>query len=545
MRKNKTFFIIFLYIFSIILLLAGFSFAVYSNVKMSVESNPEIKLYMSEDSYLEKKLVSQDLENKQVTLQLSVNNNEKPTKPTGELVIVLDNSDSMTETTSSNKTRTELIHESAKNLISSCLSNNEKLKIGVVAFSTNINPELEGTIQDAKIVSNLSNDASAINTSIDNIQNDGPATNLSAGLTCGKGLFSDTINNKFMIVLTDGVPNVAIDYDGHYFSDDAITKSKNALLDIKNSGIKLFTMLTGISNPSSYPYPGYSRTYEQIITETFGTPENPTAGKFYYITDSQIEKTITEDISNDLSLIYRTLKDLEIKDYFPEYIIQNFDLNFEAQPTHGSVSKGIVKDENNKYSISWTIPELPYGETAYLKIIFKLKEDYSSEILEKLLNTNENLELDYNDLDGNPQKKSTVDSPKLKLVEPTPEPTPVPTPEPTLEPTPEPTAEPTSEPETPKPTAEPTPEPETPKPTATPVITPEPTPEPTPVITPLPIITPEPTVPPTSTPEPIIPSKESPIALPNTGKILAITGIIGLIIASGLSLYNYLKYRNI
>ena len=31
-------------------------------------------------------------------------------------------------------------------------------------------------------------------------------------------------------------------------------------------------------------------TNKQIITEIFGTTENPTVGKFFYITDAQVEE---------------------------------------------------------------------------------------------------------------------------------------------------------------------------------------------------------------------------------------------------------------
>ncbi len=413
----------FIAIFTILILFANLSFAAYSDVQMTVESEPECRIYITDNSYFEKKLISKDLENKEVTIQLSVVNNEIPDKPTGELVIVLDNSLSMTEKTPQGVQRLEAIHSAAKKLITSFLTNNNQLKIGIVRFSTN--DENDGTIEDAAKVSDLSNDSSALSAAIDTIPHDGDATDLDAGLTLGNQLFSGDTKQKYMLVLTDGVPNVAIGYDGMIFSQDATDKTVAKLKSIENSGIKLFTMLTGIDEESAYPYPGCPRTYAQIIQQTFGTQENPTAGKFYYITDDQIEKTITETISEDLAPIYKTLTNIKVVDYFPQYIIDNFDFSYVTEATHGEISAQVDTSNN---SITWTIPKLEAGETATVQYKLKLKEGFDPEILDELLNTNDHVDLTYDDFDGKPTEKSSDISPQLKLTEPA---TPAPiTPEP-------------------------------------------------------------------------------------------------------------------
>lgn len=295
---------IFLTIFLILILLANISFASYSTVTMDVVEESICTINFTENSGFEKKLISKDLNNKEVTIQLQVTNNELSNKPTGEVVLVLDNSESMTHETSTGEIRKDLIYNSAKTLISNLLKDNVELKIGIVSFSTNIDMSKQGTLEDANLISNLSNNTTTLIDAIDNIEADGPRTNLESGLSLASTLFTKTDNNKYMIVLTDGVPNVAINFDNYYFSDDVISKTKTELQKISNLGINISTLLTGIANEDSLATrsaPNESdKTYKQIIEEIFGTSEKPTAGKFYYVTDDKIEETIANEIYNSL-----------------------------------------------------------------------------------------------------------------------------------------------------------------------------------------------------------------------------------------------------
>ena len=79
-----------------------------------------------------------------------------------------------------------------------------------------------------------------------------------------------------MIVLTDGVPNVSLGHNNPYYSDDTINATKAKLQAIEKQNIKLFTMLSGISDESYVPS-GTTKTFGEIINEVFGTAETPTA----------------------------------------------------------------------------------------------------------------------------------------------------------------------------------------------------------------------------------------------------------------------------
>ena len=411
--KKKISLILFTFI-TLMLLITNLSLASYSTVTMTVVEEPICTIELGENSKFEKKLIEKNLNNKEVTLQLQVTNNETSIKPTGEIMLVLDNSDSMQNATSTGEIRKDLVFKSAQALVSNLLEDNSQLQIGVVSFSTNTDVSKEATIEDASLVSSLSNSATELNNAISNIEANGPRTDLQAGLLLASQQFSEEDNNKYIIVLTDGVPNVAIDSNNPYYSDTTITQTKEQLQTLENDGIQITTMLTGIDDESYVPN-GVTKSFGEIIEEIFGTPENPTVGNFYYVTDDQIETTITENIYNDLLPVEKTLTNIVIKDYFPKEIIDNFDFAYVSNANIGEISAEVNTDDN---SITWTIPELASGQTATVQYTLKLKENFDSSIVDKILDTNEKVDITYNDFDGTEQSKTSDVTPKLRLTEP-------------------------------------------------------------------------------------------------------------------------------
>ena len=409
--KKKISLIIFIIL---VLLISNLSLASYNTVTMTVVEEPVCTIELSENSQFEKRLIEKNLNNKEVTIQLQVTNNELSSKPTGEIILVLDNSNSMLNATSTGEIRKDLVFESAQALVSNLLEDNSELQIGIVSFSSNTDQSQEGKIEDASIVSSLSTNATELNNAISNIEANGPRTNLQAGLLLASQQFSEERNNKYIVVLTDGVPNLAIDSTNPYYSDTTITQTKEQLQTLETNGIQIITMLTGIDD-ESYTPSGINKNFGQIIEEIFGTSENPTAGDFYYITDEQIETTITEDIYNDLLPVDQTLTNITIKDYFPEEIINNFDFAYVSGANIGEISSEINTSDN---SITWTIPELASGQTATVQYTLKLKEDFDSSIVDKILDTNEKVDITYNDFDGVEQSKTSDVTPKLRLTEP-------------------------------------------------------------------------------------------------------------------------------
>ena len=196
-------------LFLILILIANISFASYDTVTMTVVEEPVCTIEIGDNSSFEKKLIEKDLTNKEVTLQLQVTNEETSLQPTGEVMLVIDNSQSMEDIVEGTTTREDLVIESANTLVNTILEGNDNLKVGVVSFSTNADVSKEGTIEDANLVSDLSTDPQALVSAISNIQYTGPRTDLQSGLSLATQYFTEEDNNKYMIVLTDGVPNVA------------------------------------------------------------------------------------------------------------------------------------------------------------------------------------------------------------------------------------------------------------------------------------------------------------------------------------------------
>ena len=409
---------IFLGIFLILIFIANMSFASYSTVQMEVVEEPVCTIQIGENSKFEKKLVNKDLANKEVTLQLQVTNEEENSKPAGELMLVLDNSDSMNELVEpdneQSESRKDLIFESSKTLVSNLLEGNDNLQIGIVSFSSNVDSSQEGTSADANVVAALSNNATELNNAISNIEANGPRTDLDAGITLASKQFTQNNNNKYMIVLTDGVPNIALGYNNPYYSDDVINTTKAKLQQLENEGINITTMLTGIDDEDYTPI-NIEKTFGEIINEIFGTEKNPTTGNFYYVTDDEVEETITNDIYNSLLPVSQSYKNIVIKDYFPQEIIDNFEFAYVSDTNIGEISAEVDPTDN---SITWTIPELASGQTATVQYTLKLKEDFDSSIVDKLLDTNEKVDITYKDFNNKDQSQTSDVTPVLRLTEP-------------------------------------------------------------------------------------------------------------------------------
>jgi len=409
---------IFLGIFLILIFIANMSFASYSTVQMEVVEEPVCTIQIGENSKFEKKLINKDLANKEVTLQLQVTNEEENSKPAGELMLVLDNSDSMNELVEpdneQSESRKDLIFESSKTLVSNLLEGNDNLQIGIVSFSSNVDSSQEGTSADANVVAALSNNATELNNAISNIEANGPRTDLDAGITLASEQFTKNNNNKYMIVLTDGVPNIALGYNNPYYSDDVINTTKAKLQQLENEGINITTMLTGIDDEDYTPI-NIEKTFGEIINEIFGTEENPTTGNFYYVTDDEVEETITNDIYNSLLPVSQSYKNIVIKDYFPQEIIDNFEFAYVSDTNIGEISAEVDPTDN---SITWTIPELASGQTATVQYTLKLKEDFDSSIVDKLLDTNEKVDITYKDFNNKDQSQTSDVTPVLRLTEP-------------------------------------------------------------------------------------------------------------------------------
>lgn len=407
----------------LISLIGPITYAANEDVTLEKAEDNVCEIELGDNGKLIKKLVSVDNTNKEVTLQVDVTNlkSEESIIEESEIFLVIDNSKSMTDNTlESGITRKEAVFTAAKTLAKSILTAQSSTKIGVVSFSTNADTSKEGTIEDASLVVEPTNIEKTITDAIDSIETTGARTNIDAGLQKASEKFSKGSKlNQYLILLTDGVPNTAVGGPKMTYSGEVTTKTKATLKNIVDKGINIVTVMTGVD--SSYqPDPtgatsseAAGKTYQQLAEEIFGTQSNPNYGKFYYVTDENATKTITENVYSDVVIIKKNeIKNITVIDYFPDDIIANYDYEIVKTANIGTVTASVDTVNN---SITWTIEKLAADETASFQYKLKLKENYDKNILNVIMPTNKKVDVNYIDTDEKEDTNSSDVSPKIVL----------------------------------------------------------------------------------------------------------------------------------
>lgn len=387
--------------------------------KLEIVENNICTIKINDFATFEKKIVDYDLEKKELTIGLNIKNTAKEIEnPPFEVVLVIDNSLSMKENfvdDAKTITRLKQVTDSAKKLTNK-LFENENMKVAVVSFSTG---DTEGTLSDAKLRTKLTSDSEKVLSSINEIATDdkqGPRTNIDAGLQIAKTCFSEEENNKYIILLTDGIPNTAVDGPTFTYSSETAEKTKSTLKKIDKEGINIISAMIGLNE--TVVEPTTELTYKALAEEVFGTSAEPTVGKFYYVADKNIETSICETIfSNIVDTTINTLTNIDIYDYFPQEIIDNFNFKYVTSPNLGKVSTEIDREKN---CIIWHIDELKPETSGFLSYKLTLKDKIDSSIINVVLNTNKKVDITANEIkteDGSNVVSSTV-TPKVRVTIP-------------------------------------------------------------------------------------------------------------------------------
>jgi len=404
--------------FVLLLVASTACFATTTNsekAKLEIVENNICTIKINDFASFEKKMIDSNLEKKQITMQMKITNDaEEPFAQPTEIFLVLDTSDSMKKEIATDVTRLEAIKSSANKLATELLKN-ETVKLGLVSFSSSSDSANFGTILDANLESSLTNSSTNISSTIDSITYGNGQTNIDAGITLASQNFSDTCEHKFIILLTDGVPNLSIGNNKFTYSGVTTTNTKNTLERLTTTeNINVISVMTGI-DPALQNYET-GMTYKELAEEIFGTSTNPNYGSFYFINDTEIEKTITNDVLEDIiNKDDGVLTNLDIYDYFPQEIIDNFDFSYSTSPTLGTVSPTIDLEHR---CIIWHIDRLEPKTSGLLTYQLTLKDTIDTSILNVILNTNEKVEITANEVkteDGSNVLSSTI-SPILLCV---------------------------------------------------------------------------------------------------------------------------------
>lgn len=397
-------------------------YAVNEDVTLEEVDDTVCDIKLDDNGEVKKHLVSVDDPSKEIVLQVDVTNLknvEEDIIPT-EMFFVIDNSLSMIENKlEDGTTRKDAVFSAAKELAKKILENQASTKIGIVSFSTS--DTNEGTLDDATLELMPSNNINQIDNAIDGIQATGARTDIDAGLQVARDSFSTETNlNKYLILLTDGVPNTAVGGPTMTYSGEVTTKTRETLQSVLDRNINIVTVMTGV-DPSYMPDPygnlspdAANKTYLNLAEEIFGTQETPNYGKFYYVTDENVTNTITENVYSDVIIIKKNeIRNITVVDYFPANILENYDYEILEQPNVGQVTAQVNYDNN---SITWYIENLPAGATATFKYKLTLKENFNEEIINVVTPTNEKVDVTYTDPDGNTKTESSDDSPSVILI---------------------------------------------------------------------------------------------------------------------------------
>ncbi|CCZ00235.1 surface protein C [Clostridium sp. CAG:793] len=399
-----------------------------ADATMTLVENNVCNITFGKYGEFEKKLIKCETNDKTIDIGLTVKNNQEALlNKAGEVVLLIDSSNSMStrQVTIGDKTTTrkQLVLDSASQLVDKLLSSNSDIKIGVVEFATSTDVSKEGTEDDAKAITPaLTNQKSDIISALNTISSDvmGSRTNIDIGLKTANKLLetsTDSDANKYIVVLTDAVPNTAEGVKVDLYTEASADPTKATLTSLKESGINVISMLIDIQDEeikiTGRPEDATFKTYKDVAQYVFGTPLSPTSGSVYYVNDSDVLDTVTNKIYSELVPVNEyVLTDIVIKDYFPQNIIDNFDFSYLTQPEIGTVSAEVDKTDN---SITWTISNLAPGETANFSYRLSLKDTFSSEILDVNLPTNKNVTIDYKENQVPGDQKQNNKCPVVKL----------------------------------------------------------------------------------------------------------------------------------
>ena len=396
------------------------SFAATENSKTTFELVDEsvCTITLEDMAKFEKKLTDFDAEKRFANLTLTLTNLKtvEETQLPVELFLVIDNSTSMIQNSvDASTTRKQAVIDSANTLVDKLFEANSNAKVGIVSFSSldSVAGETEGTINDAGLVLALNNDKTAVKAAIDSVAESetGPRTNIEAGLEIASQNYTTEENTKrYIVLLTDGVPNNALDGSFATYVGNVGARTKTKLEEIEDSGIDIIGAMIGLDGEKVETQSG--KTYRALAEEVFGTVDNPTISSYYYVQDSEIETTIVDKIYNEIvTVVENSLKNITVKDYFPQEIIDNFNFEYVASPNIGEVSAKIDTSDN---SITWTIEVLKESEVASLSYKLTLKDNFDKKIIDKILPTNEKVDITatHNETE---LKETSNESPKVRI----------------------------------------------------------------------------------------------------------------------------------
>lgn len=438
-----------------IILLSSNVFANTTKTKLDVvQKSAETKYLENNQGSISKSIINSNAEAGEVTVELKLDNSkittdgQKKYDNTEVLIIVNENISKKSE-------NLEKYTNYIKTLASNIFSKNANTKVGIIGMKgpiddATVNEEgklvhgpndqktVNGTTANAEVIVEPTNDISAIQTGLQNMNTQKTVyyENLQAAIRLANNTFSSNVN-RILVSLYDNVPTTAVgvcsqapSYGG-IFSEYAtaeeaiiakhkklVSYTKQEILKLKQNNIHFILLRP---DDTSFDQDWYSHSTGEFILkfdgspyvqQLYGTVENPTYGKMYSLSESNLQTVVTEYIYNDIiNTIGYDISSVIVKDYFPQEILDYFTItvldNEKVDTSHLltdgyiELSADCIKSEEN-LSIKYTL---------------KVKDMQESNILEKTISTNKKVELSYKDYTNTQKLVDLTSSPKIKLSE--------------------------------------------------------------------------------------------------------------------------------
>ena len=380
------------------------TYAKNNNITLKQVKNNVCEIELDDTGLFKKRIISVDDVNKEVIMQMDIENVEKERQTTEpiEIIFVIDNSGSMNmpidRSVENSYTRQYVINTGAKKLVNKIVSAFSNVKIGVVEFDSN-----------AAVCCQPTSEINTIMYAIDSIQADLGGTNTEKGVVLAHQQFTIE-KNRIMILLTDGAPGSCSISDAD--ESTVIYKTLQALQCAVNDYIDIITVLTEVDNTFEVR-DGYKE--KEVADQIFGTQENPNFGEFYYVSDNSIEDTILNRVYSSASnyitnYMSNTLFNINMVDIFPNNIIENYDIEIIKNANIGTA----YIDSNKLY---WKLDKLEEGQNDYIQYKLKLKDNYNSSILNLEMDTNEDVDIKYEDKYRDLKSENSTTSPSIILTE--------------------------------------------------------------------------------------------------------------------------------
>lgn len=295
---------------------------------------------------------------RKVNVELEIDGKNLEKTISKDIVIVIDESDSMNELIDNEK-KIDLIKTETIKLITSLLNQNDKTKIGIVVFGS----DLLNNYTTNSLTNNLS-DLTTLITSIPKIENE--ATNIQIGLNKAyKLLEKSNAKQKHIILLTDGNPTVFTYKDDIYgtgYDDSSVCYS--GFIHCKKA------------KPSERAKLEVDKIKEKDIKLwTVGVTVDDTAKNFLKdIGDNYYDIKNSDDLTKTIKTIDQKIETIMINSIVEDKISPHFILDETSLTTN----YGKVQIEND--IIQWDIGDLLGPKKIKLNYTLTAKEPYYGNI---------------------------------------------------------------------------------------------------------------------------------------------------------------------